>query len=467
VGSKFDYYSPFFRAAIITDPKNRSATRFPLWVFGSPEESKKMSQKSEVNGLSSLAYCTDISVRLHLGYIPEVTATLNPPIVDARRFIESPLVEWTQSVLEVMFGYTNGPNYTVLSPTYEGMIQQPEVSLGTDASVTLRAIGHGASMAVKEEVSKIFNKTSRLDMIKDVLSPYGLDVDASGVKGAEKTALDEKPETTFGANTSAWFFALQQAKTCHCWLYLENTTVKIIPIDAALGAAPQFKFTYYDQRGKGTISPQDDDFPILGFSTSTPAVYLAGATKALRLHSYDSKTREVKTDGEVSDAKTAPKRTGDGQVDVKDAPSEGEFFPANTADPEMKKKAEAAFRAASSGMGVQVEIETLGIPNIVPGMLFSVSGVAKDRLDGNYAVFEVVHNIGSGGYTTKVTGVSNVGQLSAKLGFGTAPANPNTQVKNSPTAPTSTTNNTTVKVEAKVDTETLVTNIQRLVRFGF
>lgn len=468
MGAKYDYYSPFFRASIITDAKNRAGTRWPLWIFGSPEDTKRLSGMMAVNGLNALAFCTEISSTLNLGYVPTITATLSPPFEDARKFIESPLVEWTSSLLEVIYGYTNGPNYTVLSPAFEGMIQQPEVTLGLDSTVTLKAVGAGASLALKEEVAKTFSKTSRLDMITAVLKPYNLTIDSAVVKGAELAALNEKVESTFTSNDSAWFFALKTAKTCRCWMYLENTVVKLIPIDAAMGAAPQFKFTLYDQRSGGVIKPQNDDFPILGVSTSTPSVYLSAATKALRLHSYDSKTRKTKAES-IDDAKEAPKRTGDGMVDVTGAPSEGEFFPENVADPEQRKKASAAFQNAQSNMGVRIVIETLGIPNIFPGALIAVSGVAKGRLDGNYVVFEVTHTVGSSGYSTSITAISNVGQLSTQLGFGAQPANPNTQTKSSPVAPTSTTNNSTVKVEAKplVDSGTLATNLQRLIQFGF
>lgn len=446
MGSKFDFYSPFFRAAIITDPKDRTNSRWPLWTFGTPEQTKQMSSKKTANGLNALAYVTDISVNLQLAYIPKITASLSPPIIDARKFIESPLVEWTSSLLTVQFGYTNGPNYTVLSPEFEGMIQQPEVSFGADASITLNAVGSGASAAVKEEIAKVYTKTSRLEQMKDALKTYDLTVDDSLVKGAEKQALDEKPESTFTSNQSAWFFALQIAKTCRCWMYLENTTVKLLPWDNAAGASPQFKFVFYDHK-QGVYQPQDGDFPILGISTSTPAVFLSGATKALRLHSYDSKTREVK-ESVADDKSEAPKHTGDGQTSAEAVKTEGEMFTENVADPEQRKRATAAFNAAQSGMGIKIEVETLGTPTLFPGALISIAGVAKGRLDGNYVVHEVTHSVGSGGYTTKFTGISNIGQLSAQLGFGPQVANPNTQTKNSQPSQIPS-NNSTVTVQPK------------------
>lgn len=448
MGSKYDFYSPFFRAAIISDPRNREGSRWPLWTFGSPENSKRLSQDPSVNGLNALAYCTEVSVKLNLGYIPELTATLEPPFQDARKFIDSPLVEWTQSLLEVMIGYTNGPDYAVLSPIFEGNIQQPEVSIGTDASITLKAIGHGQSLAIKEEISRTFSKTSRLDMISEALKPFGLTVDSSMVSGAELTALNTKETSTFTSNQSAWFFALQLAKTCRCWLYTENTTVKLIPWDAAYGASPKFKFTLFDHPNNGVIRPSTGDFPILSFSTSTPAVYLAGATKALRLHGYDSKTREVKTQT-VTDATEAPKRSGDGPVDVSKAPSEGDLFPENTADPAQLERAKAAFRTAQTGMGVRVEVETLGIPDLFPGALVAITGVSKNRLDGNYLVFDVTHTVSSGGFTTRFTGITNIAQLAGQLGFGTPAANPNTQTKQTTPAQASTTNNNTIEVPVK------------------
>lgn len=444
MGSKFDFYSPFFRATIITNPADRTNSRWPLWVYSGAEDIQRLSQSRDGNGLNALAYCTEVSVTLTLGYVPDITATLSPPIMDARKLIESPLIEWTSSLLEVVFGYTNGPDYVVLSPTFEGMIQQPEISFGADASVTLRARGAGASLAMREEVSQTFTKTSRLEQMKAVLRPYNLDVDDSAVtpESGEGLSLAEKPESTFTANQSAWFFALMIAKTCRCWIYLENTTVKLIPWNNAAGAEPAFKFVFYDHRD-GAYQPSDGNFPILGISTSTPAVFLSGATKALRLHSYDSKTRESKVVS-ADDKTESPKRSGEGEASSNTSPTTGEMFSENIADPEQRKRATSAFDAAQYGMGIKIEVETLGVPTLFPGALISIAGVARGRLDGNYVVFDVTHSTGSGGYTTKFTAISNIGQLSTQLGFGPPATNPNTQTKNSPPSQLSSENSAVV-----------------------
>jgi phage protein D len=145
--------------------------------------------------------------------------------------------------------------------------------------------------------------------------------------------------------------------------------------------------------------------------TPTTTVFLSAATRAMRLHEYDSKTREIKTSDIISDDTATVNRASQGQVAATTDAIKGDLYPGNTADPEEKAKAQAQFKDDQSNMGVRVEVDSLGIPDLLPGQLVEVAGVAAKRIDGNYAVFEVTHSLGDGGFSTKFTGISNVGQF--------------------------------------------------------
>lgn len=460
-----DYFSPFFRAAIITDPKNRSGSRWPLWSFGSEQQSQQKSQSHEANGLGALAYCTDITVKLKLSYIPVITATLSPPIDDARKLLDSPLIEYAKgaegsSLLEVQFGYTNGPDGGALSPPFEGsLIIPPQVSFGADASITLTAQGTGGFDASRSEVSTVFTKKKRIEMMQEALKPLNITIDSSDVdpSSAEGKALDEVIEAHFPANSVAWFFVTDMAVTCGCWVSLGldangQPVIKLLSVNKVLGSQPTVKFRYYDFPS-GQLDAKAGVFPILGISTPTTSVFMSGAATGLRTMSYDSKTREIK-EGTVDDTSAAPKRSGDGAVSKTNDANKGDFHSGDTSTPEGQAKAKQAYVQAQGTQGTQIEVDTIGIPTLVPGTLISVFGVAA-RLNQNYIVDSVEHNVGTSGYSTKFTAYANVSPLAGgssanRLGSAVKqPTDPNTQTANEK-APEAT-SSSTVTVQPKTN----------------
>lgn len=437
----FDFFSPFFRAAIITDPKNREGSRWPLWVFGSEKDSQMLSQTTTANGLSALAYVTDITVKLNLSYVPTISVTLSPPIEDARKLLDSPLIEYAKgeagsSLLEVQFGYTNGPDGVVFSPPFEGaLINPPSVSFGADATITLSALGTGGFDANRVEMGDIVSKKSRIAMIDEALKTIGLKVDRTEVSAEdpEGKALDEEIQVEFPANELVWWWVVKTAVLCGCWVTLtmndaQEPIVKLTAVNKTLSQQPKIKFRFYDF--PGGFNSKAGVFPILGISTPTTSVFMSGVAAGLRTMSFESKTREIKQ-GVVDDSTVAPKRSGDGTV----GKASRDLFSENVADPAQAKRADAEYTQAQGTQGVRIEVETVGIPTLVPGTFIAVAGVVK-RLDQNYIVDWVEHSVGSNGYTTKFGAYANVSPLAGgspanRLGSAvTLPANPNTQTMN-------------------------------------
>jgi hypothetical protein len=425
-GDAFDFLSPFMSAAIVTDPANREFTRYPLWTF----EGKGALLTSEQYKMGSLAFLSEMTVKLNLAYVPTITATLTPPFEAARIFIDSPLVEWTTSILEVQFGYSGGNG--VSSPKFEGLLLKPEVTLGTDASIVLNAQGVGGFGAQRGETGKPENNKSLQFVFDAICTKHKMTLDISEMptSSAEYKAFTASRPSIVAGNVSDWFFMVREAAQVGCWTYLASedgtSKLKVIPIDSANGESPTYTFRMFDYDG-GVIGPKNKEFPIISITTPTSAIYLAGATQKLRLMGTDSKTRKTVTKT-ADDASTAMVRT-DAKQTGPSGDAEGALFPADAGAPDAQAMADAAYRTAANGMGIKIEVETLGIPNLRPGQVVQVEGVGK-RLNGKYAVFEVTHTLGSGGFSSRFTAISNVGQLSEKLNNMRGATNPNTQTKN-------------------------------------
>lgn len=469
-GERLDFLNPFMTAAIITNPADPN-TRYPLWTFTDPNGKLKgtvtsIDRSSPASVLSSLAFLSELTVKLNLSFCPTITAVLTPPFEQARAFIESPLVEWTQSTIEVQYGYAgvNG----ALSPKFEALILKPEVSLGVDASITLNAQGVGGFEAQRGTSGDPKKNTSLSAVFRELCDKHGMELDAKELTGDALALWNEKRESIVPGYRSDWWFMVEEATHIGCWIYhtMSRTngrpTLKVIAVDEAQGAAPTYTFRMFDFPG-GKLDAASGDLPILSITTPTSAVYLAGATQKLRMMGIDSKTREVK-EVTTDDQQSAIQRTDNKQTGLKTSkPPDGGFLPADGGSSNAQQMADSAFRSAANNMGVKIEVQTVGIPNLVPGQVVEVAGVAKTRIDGKYAVFEVTHTLGTGGFTTSFTAFSNVGQLSSRLNRAKPATNPNTQASNSKSPDATTARTNTVSVKPKTDLAVDASFLDRIV----
>lgn len=484
------FSTPFFSTAIITNPDDREGTRHPLWTLD--ESTSPILALG--SGAFALAFLAEISITLNLGYIPRITATLTPPLDLARQFIESDLVEWTKSILTVRYGYTGDNGWAVQSPEFEGLILKPEVTLGTDVSVTLTAQGVGGLTGTRtsSDTANWMGK-SYFDVFKALGDIHGWTVDESAVADAaskvtpptapsflqpsapsplapatipppaKKTEMDllhEVHSTIFFGNLADWYWVMRTAKEIGCWVYLDSSNtakngnkslLRLLPINGSIASKPEYTFVLYDlpddgtghagfgasTSGSSTSFTGTSTFPILSITTPTSAIYLSGVTKRIRALGYDPDKRKVVQ--VIADDKTSvPTRTdkdkGAGIKKDVDA-SKGEIAAFDGAAPDAQKIADEEYKSAIQNMGIKIEVETLGVPNLRPGQIITVRGVSKGRIDGEYAVFEVTHSLGSGGFSTKFTAYSNVGQLMNRIGEQLVPASAPTQTPDQPWSP--------------------------------
>jgi hypothetical protein len=91
--------------------------------------------------------------------------------------------------------------------------------------------------------------------------------------------------------------------------------------------------------------------------------------------------------------------------------SAGTNFPGNP-NSSMKDAATGAIKRMNHLKGIHVDVQTIGLPDMLPGDLvkidgFAVEGSTEGVFDGIYGVIEVRHQIGLGGFMTTYKAISN------------------------------------------------------------
>jgi hypothetical protein len=426
VAESLDYRNPFMAATIVTV----EGDRFPLWL----KTSAAAQAAARLGGTFSLPFVTELSVELQLAYLPIIKLTLTPPYRNAIDFLNSRLIEWGQSTLEVQFGYvqqqSSGSGRAVLSPVYSGILLKPEVQQGQDTTIVLNAQGVGGFAAVRLD-GNLTIKASRREVVKQLTQKFGLEIDDSEILKLSTTQAsvvaewNKTPIDFAQGGDSYWSAMIKTIRSGGFFTYLLGNTLKVLPASFVFGSAPSKLFRLYDFAG-GRLGPADSNnsginrvLPILSFSSPTMAVYLPGSARGFfsqDVNSFDRK--EIKKF--IGDADVATPRTGKGAADIKNsktfpaantATGDGaEHYPGDPSDAQFVQQVKAEYAAQSTLMGVQLNMETIGDPTVLPGMVGAVRGLGQ-RLSGNYSIFKVTSKIGSGGFTMDLETVSNVAQV--------------------------------------------------------
>ena len=415
-----DFRGPVLSVAILTNPSAAKPRRIPLWVQAPGERRTGR----------DLPFVTEARISLNLGYLPTITVTMNPTYDQGISFLNSPLIEWGQSALEVQFGYSTGPQGPLLSPVLGGVMLKPDVSIGEDVSIVLKAQGLGGLSAARQGGAREFSKMTRLAIIEkvalgpDPTNPRLLEVDASAVtpaSGESYKLLKQDLITDSQGTLTDWATIWRHVRAAKCWMTLigDNCrTLKIFSRDQSMAAKPKYTFSLGNYPG-GRVGLDVGVLPLMNFSSPSMAVYLPGAARGVFVAGISSETKKVF--GELLNEKSAPvQRTGPAQGGA--APPASRVFPGADArtgagaarlaagdDPnEARAEAAAEYQAVSaSTMGLPATATTIGVPDLYPADIVRVLGVGA-RLEGNYGVFTVDHVIGGDGYNTEVALRSNL-----------------------------------------------------------
>lgn len=431
---EYDFYSPFFAAAIIT----ATGERVPLFTNTNAQgaatsDGEKIRSLTAIpgvqTGLVSLPFLESLTVQLDLAYLPKITAVLTPPFAEGRAILNSSLVEYGQSYITVQLGYSSGtPKGAVLSLPMEGLLQLPDVNMGMDFTITLNAFAPAGYSSQTTQSSVQFNDWARADIIEAVARGAGtpqrdLNVNFDAVKTSSEAyrLLYKDPVTKDQGWLTDWMFMWQMIRDAGCWMIMVGNTIQVFERNTSLATDPKYTLRLFDLDG-GKLGPIKGEFPILSVSSPSVEVFLPGSTKMLVAQGIDSPTGKIIND-KTTDATVAGNRVGAGAVDIK--PSKNNpgvnkttgngggplSLDVNSKDRVAQAKAEYQ---ANFNMGVQLEILTLGIPNILPGEVVSVKGVGA-RYDTTYSIFTVFHSIGTAGFTTKLSLRSNTSKVLTDL----------------------------------------------------
>lgn len=408
----------------------KKGDRYPLWTSRAAGESINLPATKYDNGfqdsLKALSFLTEIRIETQLAQIARITARLEPPYLDAIRFMDSELIEFGINRLQVQFGYarggaSGGPVFS--DPPFEGMMLRPEVSFGSDISITLTAQGtNGNVISQLPGGGRTFNMKRREIII--TLASYNndeVDFSLADEEAEVKRRLDEETSVVQAWRTNEYLIH-QLLSQCFCaGVRLGKTDDgrgKVIVKPRANVAKEQPEVTlamYHLPRGVlgGTV------YPIINASSPTGALFLPGV-RTLIMREIDSKSRTLKqdkTDDErVKAAQTNP-GPGNAQGDRSNVPAPDEEkvegfqpHPGDPASDEFKAQAASIFQAQKNAMGFPLDVETLGAPTITPGQVVAVRGLGQ-RLSTNYAVIKVVHTLNASGFSTNLSLIANAASV--------------------------------------------------------
>jgi hypothetical protein len=443
----------------------RLAGRIRQFVAGSGKGPGKVvelwteNQDSELTkDLGALAFVSQIDVKLKMGENAAISLVLTPPFEEALLFMQSELIRFGNGRLEVELGYTTGTSdgtgetsFTTLP--FSGFLQKPDVSIGTDITITLHALGVGYQMNVVGGVdTEAFPpNTTYAEAVKLTLQKYvDTDGSSSGLRitdlykhiPPDKQKTDPffdvpKPNTVTNGKSQLpdakvvsgiiskgprndWWFVKETIQNFGYDLFIQGNEIFIAEkskwIAGGLsqgGSRKQFLL-------RGVVDPTRNMFPILSFQSPTEAVWLQpGVGKLMAFDVNPNKTNEGVSHQASGDQTTAGR--GKAGVDPRDIGPQGidreqvavAVHPGDPNDPEIRKQVEAHWTDMNMDSGIQGQFTTLGIPSLTPGEIVQASGfepfkegvTAKAVFNGVYGVIEVNHRVGVGGWETSFLGI--------------------------------------------------------------
>lgn len=430
-------------------------------------------QDSELTkDFGALAFVSEINVNLKMGDNAALSLVLTPPFEDALKFMQSELVRFGNGRLEVEIGYTTGTftgggATTATMLPFSGFLQKPDISIGSDITITLHALGVGYQMNVVGGIeSEVFDdNTSPAQAVLKTLQKYvGHDGDgsSSGLKVSDlykyvavgkqdpqsgdkffrvPTVVQVQASSDFPdakvfsgvvhkGPRNDWWFVKETVQENGYDLFIQGNELFIVEktfwMTNGFGdLKPRKQFLL-----RGNVDPTLNMFPILSFNSPTDGVWMQPGVG--RLAAFDVDPNKQKTDGEshTASAEDTPISRSKESADPKDllswaVPSivgdlkaiSARLMAGDPSDPDVQKRLESHWMDLNMQDGVQGQFTTIGVPDLTPGEVIQAGGFepygkwagSKDKalFNGVYGVLEVTHRVGVGGWETIFLGIMN------------------------------------------------------------
>jgi hypothetical protein len=420
-------------ALSITNEDSDFGTRVPLWT--NAKDFSGYNQALVDANIPSLAVVTDVTVVIDLSGLPVISANLSFPYQEGIAFIESGLIEWGKTILEVQFGYVRDKGKADVSPVYSGTIFDPDVQFSAER-MDIAIIAKGLNDAATRG-GAVFREGRRCDLIRELatveysgsskasLRNIEVSFAVANKNPATKAALEKVVQISPGWSAD-WLMIQQLLKDARCWSFFDGRVLQVIPIAGLVKNKPRYIMQYFHPPGvpfgpgHGEGATQGGTWPILTFNSPTMGKYFANMHRGLYAKGLDSGSgmpfsEVIKGTDPSKPNKLTNVGTGNNPPVTKKAP-EGNKKDGSQLEPRHNdakpdelaaEKAAADQQAGLSDLGVTIEIETLGCPNIKPAIdQVKIVGFGK-LYDYNYAVFKVTHIVSEGGYVTQLELKSN------------------------------------------------------------
>jgi hypothetical protein len=233
-----------------------------------------------------------------------------------------------------------------------------------------------------------------------------------------------------------WHIVMRLVKEARCYMIYTGELLSIFPADTRFTGRPRYKFVLMsgppgfsqsDGEEAGKIGPASGVFPVLNFSSPTNDVYLPNNIRGMVLKGVNDASGDafnvfVSADGDDEggqpEARTGggggpPEEDGDNPGGNRDTADGEDPYPADQATDVEKDRARAEAKISADGLGIPIEIESFGVPEILPGEVIRFQGLGP-VWDYNYGVHKIVHRLGTGGFSTTIEARSNSAANTAK-----------------------------------------------------
>ena len=453
-GAATDYRQPFVRATLVIPSKGKpvedQGRRYPLWtnLNLSPQEQEDAELWNDSNNqpIDALPYLQDLTIEMQAAYLPIIKARLNFPYREGIAFLNSKLIEWGYSNLEVVLGYTGGsPDGPVLagenstsitSPTFIGTILVPEIDIGSQVAITLNAQGVGGFAAAgttraggpysgrRRDVLEIFAKGPNEKMPRDLKIDFSkIDPPANAIDSEVVKKWNEEVKDVSPAGKTDWIMIQELVSNAACWMTLIGNTLVITPKNSFSDPVTRI-FTLFEHNG-GDMSSGTGHYPIISCNSTAPAIYAPSSTLGLWGGDVDSTDPAVVSKTVFNHKNNPQNASGEGNVGPASTPNSASvsataedidngnqdgygFFAGGGNTPLWVDQMRKIHRAKSGNIGIKLNINTIGIPDILPLENITVKGLGQRMDNVNYKVLKVTHSIGTSGFTTYLECFCNV-----------------------------------------------------------